>query len=405
MLIEFSVANYLSFDKKKTLSMQTADIDEYNERIIKVGKHKILPSAAIYGANSSGKSNLIKAMKTMRNIVINNLKKSSISEIDVTHFLLNSENQNQPSFFEIIFLIENIKYRYGFEVDRKTVKAEWLFQTIKTKEEYLFIRENGAIGLSPKFKEGEGLEKKTRDNALFLSVVDFLNGEISTKVITWFGYFSIISGIEHKQLKSMTDILLQDNNEFLTLLKFFKDLDLGFENIEIEKIEEEIKIYTKHKKYNSNGDFIENINFDLRQQESSGTNKIFDLAGFIFGTLNLGFVLVIDELDAKLHPLLTLSIIKMFNIPELNKKNAQLIFATHDTNILKYGNFRRDQVYFTEKNKFEATDLYSLVEFKQNDINKSNENFSFETDYISGKYGAIPFIGNFKNIFENGKND
>ena len=136
----------------------------------------------------------------------------------------------------------------------------------------------------------------------------------------------------------------------------------------------------------------------MNEQESSGTNKIFDLSGYIVFTLKYGLTLVVDELDAKLHPILTQSIITLFNNPETNTKNAQLIFTTHDTNLLGANLFRRDQIWFTEKNNFEATDMYSLLEFKDEDGNTIRKDRSFEKDYIRGRYGAIPYISNFQEI-------
>jgi hypothetical protein len=136
----------------------------------------------------------------------------------------------------------------------------------------------------------------------------------------------------------------------------------------------------------------------LSEHESAGTNKLFDLSGYIVFVLVYGRVLIIDELDSKLHPILTQEIIKLFNNPETNPKNAQLIFTTHDTNLLGANLFRRDQIWFTEKDEFEATDMYSLLEFKDEDGNTIRKDRSFEKDYIRGRYGAIPYISNYQEI-------
>jgi len=340
----------------------------------------------------------------MRYIIIYSSIKSSTSEIDVTPFLLNTETENEPSFFEILFLIDGIRYRYGFEANKKSVKAEWLFQRKKLKEEYLFIRENDGIGLSPIFEEGIGVEKKTRDNALFLSKVDSDNGEISQKIMKWFSDLRTISGLEHEKYTHFTLSMLEKETEKNKLLNFYNQMDLGFVDISVNDDLDGVKsknIQTLHKKFTPDGEFIESKSFSLIYQESSGTNKLVDISGPIFDTLSNGRILVIDELDAKLHPLMTVAIIKLFNNQEYNKNNAQLIFATHDTNLLKYGEFRRDQIYFIEKDKYEASDLYSLVEYKD----KVRKDRSFEKDYISGRYGAIPYIGNLKNILDNGSDN
>ena len=138
--------------------------------------------------------------------------------------------------------------------------------------------------------------------------------------------------------------------------------------------------------------------FDMRRQESSGTNKVFNISGPVFDVLKDGGVLIIDELDASLHPLVTLMITKLFNSSEFNKTNAQLIFATHDTNLFEYGHYRRDQIYFVEKDVYGASDLYSLVEYKEDGGKKIRKDRSFEKDYIQGRYGAIPFIGNLHKL-------
>ncbi|MCI4443626.1 MAG: ATP-binding protein, partial [Lentimicrobium sp.] len=148
----------------------------------------------------------------------------------------------------------------------------------------------------------------------------------------------------------------------------------------------------------SKGKIISDIEFKLEEQESSGTNKLFDLSGYIVFALYYGLQIVIDELDSKLHPILTQEIIKLFNNPETNPKNAQLIFTTHDTNLLGANLFRRDQIWFTEKDDFEATDMYSLLEFKDEDGNTIRKDRSFEKDYIRGRYGAIPYISNFQEV-------
>ncbi len=426
MIIEFTVGNFLSFKEKKTLSLKATSITEYKDSTFTIGKNKLLKSVVLYGANSSGKSNLIKAMSIMKLIVMTSVEKSSISKNEVIPFLLNTETENQPSFFEVVFLIGKTRYRYGFELDSEIIHGEWLFELKEKKEIPLFIREKDGIGITEDFEEGDGLESKTRDNALFLSVTDQFNGIVSGKIIKWFNNWATISGLRHENYRGITFSLLERKKSKARLLDFFKDLDLGFNEIKLRKekfkkhllpndlpleILEDIvsdlqgktvaRIETIHKKFNEDGEYIGEVNFDLRERESSGTNKVIDISGPIFDTLIDGGILVIDELDAKLHSLMTAAITNLFNSPEYNLKKAQLIFATHDTNLLSYGHFRRDQIYFLEKDKYEATDLYSLIEYKEDDT-KIRKDRSFEKDYITGRYGAIPFIGNFDKLLTNG---
>ncbi len=426
MIIEFTVGNYLSFKEKKTLSLEATSITEFKESTIKIENYKLLKSVVLYGANSSGKSNLIKAMSTMRNIVMTSIEKSSISKNKVVPFLLNTETENSPSFFEVVFLINNKRYRYGFELDSNLIHGEWLFQFINSKDVPLFIREKDGIGITEDFHEGDGLEEKTRENALFLSVADQFNGQISGEIIKWFNSWASVSGLSHDNYRGITFSLLEKKNYKERLLEFFKDLDLGFqelnlrkekfkrsflpENLPSEILEDMIselqgktvaRISTSHKKFDKDGNQIGYFDFDMKEQESSGTNKVIDISGPIFRTLINGGILIADELDAKLHPLMTAAITNLFNSPIYNFRNAQLIFATHDTNLLSYGKFRRDQIYFLEKDKFEASDLYSLVEYKEEGT-KIRKDRSFEKDYINGRYGAVPFIGGFEKLLKNG---
>jgi AAA15 family ATPase/GTPase len=408
MLLAFTVGNFLSFKDKKTLNLEATSITEHIEtNIIQTERYDLLKGAVIYGANAGGKSNLIKAMSTMRRIVLHSVEFASTKKLDITPFLLNTETEKSPSFFEVLFLIDDVRYRYGFEIDNTNIKAEWLFETRKKAEKPLFIREDDAIEVMKSFPEGENLEEKTRDNTLFLSVVDQFNGKTAREIIQWFTDFIVASGLSHEGYKDATFSMLKDERQKSSLMQFYSNLDLGFEDITIEKSLKEkqsllsiesFDIKTTHKKYNNDNQISGDVKFDLFNQESAGTNKIFNISGSVFDTLKIGGILIVVELDSSLHPLLTLAITKLFNSTEYNPKNAQLIFATHDTNLLHYGNCRRDQIYFVEKDNYEASDLYSLVEYKEDGDKAVRKDRSFEKDYIQGRYGAIPFIGNLSNI-------
>ena len=422
MLIQFTTGNFRSFLAPKTLSMEATSITEFPENLYKGKRYKLNKCAAIYGANSSGKSNLIQAMGLMRMTLFESFEKSSTSSLDFDPFLLKVDNK-EPSFFEVVFLIDGIKYRYGFEADDKAIRGEWLFETEKRKERVLFIRVEDGIEVYPPFKEGNGLEEKTRTNALFLAVVDQFNGRKSKRLMEWFRRFNIIDGLSHNDYRGITFEMLANEMTRNVLMKYFRELDLGFDQISIKKevfnaakmlpgLPEDLakqmftdlegetiaNLTTRHKMFDDNNEFIDvEKEFNVRRQESSGTNKIIDLSGSIFNTLNGGGILVVDELDAKLHPLLTVSILRLFQSEKTNKTNAQLIFATHNTNILSLGRLRRDQIYFTEKDKLGISDLYALVEhdMKGKKVRKDN---SFEKDYMKGSYGAIPHIGNINNL-------
>jgi uncharacterized protein len=424
MLLNFTLGNFRSFHSRKTLSMEPASISDFSQNVIHKPQHKFLSSAVIYGANSSGKSNLLLGIGNMKRIVVGNFDKRSVSEIPYEPFLLNINSPNQPTHFEVIFLLEKVKYRYGFEFDSKSIHSEWLFETKIKTEKPLFIRIPDGIEVMSRFSEGNDLEEKTRDNALFLAVVDQFNGSISSSIMKWFKELNIISGVSHENYRAFTFKMLEDIKSNDLLADYFKRIGLGFDKIKIEKTEfhpnelptdlpEEvlkqlltdmegktvINLRTIHKVFDETQNFIKEIEFDTRRQESSGTNKMIDISGPLFDTLKVGGILVIDELDAKLHPLLTLSIVRLFQNQEVNSNGAQLIFATHDTLVLSNCDLRRDQIYFVEQDNYGASDLYSLVEYNQE--GKVRKDRSFQKDYIAGRYGAIPYLENIK-MDENG---
>ena len=396
MIINFTVGNYRSFKDKKVLSMEATAIKELNESVIEKEGYRLLPSAVIYGANSSGKSNFLKAIGKFGEIVNYSSKMSSTDKLNITPFLLNQNSTQEPSFFEIEILIDNQTYTYGFTADNLKVYEEWLY--IK-KEKCLFVRTEEGIGIADEYNEGKGLEEKVRDNGLFLSTIDSFNGEIAKKIIHKIDCIWVISGIDHESWSVFTNDMCNNKNPELSFQQeiqdFLKSMNVGFNRFELpedEKLAKEVKAYTIHNLYNEQEEVIGETRFSMKEHESSGTNKLFDLAALVIGQLALGGLLVIDELDSKLHPLLTQHIIKLFNNPKTNPKGAQLIFATHDTNLLNVKTFRRDQIWFTEKDHSEATDLYSLAEFREPEGNKIRKDRSFEKDYINGRYGAIPYI-------------
>lgn len=417
MLIEFSVGNYLSFKKMVTLSMVASSIREHREKnVFSVGNLNLLKSAVIYGANASGKSNIFKAIEFMKEFVFDSSKdRQATEEIEVENFKLSTETEGLPSYFEIIFTQNNSRYRYGFEVDFFKVHNEWLFYAPqRTKESRLFIREGNDFLISESFKEGKGLQSKTRENALFLSVVAQFNGEISTEIIQWFRKLNVVSGLMGTP-PHQTAIKLEDDNYKRKVLDFLKVADLGIEEISTETVNitnnkdfitrkkrgniflskdgiYNISTFTKHKKYDNNNSFFSYETFELEKNESEGTKKLLSLSVPIIEAIKEGKVLVIDELDSKMHSLLTRFIINLFNTKDENKLNAQLIFNTHDTTILEKKFFRRDQIWFCEKDRYGATDLFSLVEYKTND-GKIRNDASYGKDYILGKYGAIPLFG------------
>ena len=425
MLIEFTVGNFLSFKDPVTLSMVAAKIKardpkvNENNTIFLNDEMTLLTSAAVYGANASGKSSLVHAIRFMRQYILNSSKNTVTDEpIRTIPFRLSTVTQDQPSFFQISFLLENVKYRYGFEANSKEIVSEWLFVAPSQKETRLFVRDENGIQVGRSFKEGKGLEEKTRPNALFLSVAAQWNGTQATKIMGWFRNLKVISGLSDINYKGFTIRSFEDGSYRQEIINLVRSLDLGIDDINAEKMSDDkykafipdnispevrevlveqaetdkVDIQTAHKIFDASGKPVSSVNFSLQQDESDGTEKLFYMTGPFVDVLSKGSVLVIDELEARLHPLITRTLIGLFNSKETNPKGAQLVFTTHDTNLLSNKTFRRDQIWFTEKDRFGCSHLYSLAELQvRNDA-------SFESDYIDGRYGAVPFLGNVQHV-------
>ena len=263
-----------------------------------------------------------------------------------------------------------------------------------------FVRDEEGIGVDEMlFAEGIGWEERTNDNRLFLSLVAQLGGTISKNVLNFFNSgYNVISGLNSQGYEGLTERqFLNKEAESVDALQFFKDLQLGFIDIEtdeheIEKGRKAIDVFTVHNIYNKDGEITGKQLFRFDYCESQGTQKLFELAGPLFEALRHGRLLVMDELDAKMHPLISQHIIKLFSSEKTNQHHAQLLFTTHDTNLLSSHLLRRDQIWFTEKDKAESTDLYSLIHIVLPDGTKPRGDGNLERNYIKGRYGAVPYL-------------
>ncbi len=400
MLVNFTVGNFRSFKEKRTLSMEAANIKEFADSVINQEGRQILPLAALYGANSGGKSNLLKAMKVFVDMVRNSfIKMNSNDRFQIEPFMLDGVSGVRPSFFEIEIISNTTKnyYRYGFEATAEAVVAEWLYKRTQKREVCLFLRANNTIEPTKLFAEGKGIENRARPNSLFLSVCDSFNGQIAHDITSTISPMLVMSAVNHDEIYEATKILHWNmNQQYLNQMsEMFRNLDVGFSYFEIphdEMLAKAVKAFTYHNKYDAEGNIIGKVRFTMLNNESQGTNKLFDMMFVILFTLQNGSLLAFDEFDCKLHPLITAYIIQLFNNPKYNTGHGQLVFATHDSNLLSAKCLRRDEVWFVEKDKQEASDLYSLVEFKDADGVKVRNDRSFEKDYIKGRYGAIPYV-------------
>lgn len=407
MIIKFTVGNFKAFKDKSTLDMRASSISEHAKtHVLNLGKEKLLKSISIYGKNAAGKSKLIYAMEFMRNFTIISSKDMQVNElIETEPFRLNTATKEAASFFEIEFLLNDFTYRYGFEVTENQIEKEWLFEKKKTKEYPLFLRMGEDFKVDyKKFPEGKDKETWTRKNALFLSLVAQLNGQLSQEIINWFEKIIFVHHVCSCEEDGFTEDYLENKDDRKLVVQMMRNADLNIEDLEVVRFEDSKtlktgkKVYspddnlivkTFHPLYNEKNEKVGLEDFDLHDDESTGTVRYFDLLGFIIRAFKEGQIIVMDEMDARLHTKMSQAIMMEFN--SYNNTNAQFIFTTHNTNLLSSELLRRDQIYFVEKDQYAASRLYSLAEFK---IRKDT---NYELNYLRGRYGAIPFINQLTN--------
>lgn len=317
----------------------------------------------------------------------------------------------------MVFIDEGIKYRYGFEVDSTTVYAEWLFADEKGKEARLFFRdtEEAELYCNPdRFKEGKGI--KVLPNSLFLWRCDQEGGPISRTILGWFQNLNILNGMQASAYLGYSIQQLKQQSFRDQMMKLIQAADLGIRDLSVEEhdmartdidamplpaeLREQLRLAESplkkvglsagHQRFDSANNVVGTTEFDFARDESEGTKKYFCLSAPIIDTLLHGRILVIDELDASLHPMLTRALVKLFNDPASNPGHAQLIFATHDTNLLDQSLFHKSQIWFAEKDAQGASHVHSLAEYKN-----VRPGDNIEKHYIQGKFGAIPYLGEF----------
>lgn len=434
MLIYFTAGNFLSFYDCQTLKMTAAPSckERIEDNTHVEQKRRLLLSSVIYGANASGKTNLYKAMLFFQRLVLTSAQDmQGLQVLQGMRNKLNSEAETTPTSFEIAFLQNGSEFRYGFEVTPKRIVKEWLYEGKKVCFLRTLVDGEDTIQIDKSWEKANGLEERTRDNALFLSVCATFAIDKAQEIVTWIGQkFIMISAAEPGGFTGYTVARIQQNPSFKDkVVAFLKNADMNVEGIELVNNELSlpvpnkdgsvmfqkqtvVSIFTRHHVYDANGDVRGETLMPFESHESLGTQKALALAGPIIHALESGSVLVVDELDSRLHPVFTRQIVKMFNSSKDNPCHAQLIFNTHDTNLLSFKVYnpqtkedeylyRRDQIFFTEKDNCERTHLYSLIEFKEQSTGRKVRNdASFEKDYLNGLYGAIPFIGK---LFEMGE--
>ena len=439
MLLEFKVSNYRSIGEEQIISLiPAAKQKDHLQNIITKGRYQALNVISLYGPNGGGKSNVLNAMSLLDSLVNISARTSSTTKLPFDPFLLREGWEDKPTGFEISFVIADNRYRYGLEFNATDVRKEWLFRKSTGREVSLFEREGETIDVSSGFngskKQIDAAVEATRTNALFLSTCDILNVDEAKSIMKWFAHFSMIDGLNTELEEIQTVELWEDNDYREKIKQYLASLSLNIIDVEVttkdfdvselpddmpksmkSRLAKDLRgkksytVFAKHRIYSEEGTPTERtFSWKWEDRESSGAKKAFHLSGPVLWALANGGILIIDELEAKLHPIMTLNTIEAFLEKESNPNNAQLIFATHDTNLLSYSNLRRDQICFAEKNKWESTEVYSLSDFVY--FGEKNGEFKSEKErpdtdkekrYFEGRYGAIPALGNFQKFIRN----
>lgn len=415
MLIQFSVTNFLSFRDEVILSLSTNKDDSHKENLLFYKNERILPSVAIYGANAAGKSNLHKAMRA----AIRMIRSSNNLQIDqpllITPFLLDENSRNNKTKFEFIYVYNGIKYEYGFVLDTQYVWEEYLYEYRSSKPSMIFERSNiNTYRFTSKSKpQLSKIVDKNTSNKLFLATATCWNSDLTKDAYMWFS--NMVDTYDSQNLEELMFKEFEKNDDSLNkfMLHLLQKADINITNFNYEKnkqdanqilmdIENFINLrfkdsgILKQPKIMTSHQVIENgkkQEYELNYfDESNGTKRLFTYGPVLKNALENGKTIIIDEIDNALHPAMTKSLIEMFQNPNINKKSAQLIFNTHEISLLDLNLFRRDQIYFVEKdNKTGVSDLYSLDDFSP----RKSENI--QKGYLQGRYGAMPAV-NFKDI-------
>ena len=417
MIQRFAFDNVLSFKGPQEFTMLAAprqerlfdDSQNFSEH---TKDTKTLLSGVVYGANASGKSNLIQALFHFHRFVVTGNQNLENQELSVPNFRLDEAFTHKASVFEMECRWKGINYRYGFSLTARAIEEEWLYVKDKRESEVFYRnRQDFTIPAKNKILNELTSKRMVHSKALLVTIGAQFNDVSCAGFLDWVYHLNIISGIEDRLYRDYTVRRMKESNDFsrkvVDLIKF---ADFGIEDISISSM-------PRHNPtFNSAGEFESSTIDDLISKrfvmnsagkpelkdfhfglfESEGTQKFAHIAGPILDILEKGGILVIDELDTKLHPELTERLVLMFHNKMLNSNHAQLIFTSHNTNLLGARIFRRDQIFFVEKDPFGASHLYSLATFKKNGKSPRNDE-DLEANYLKGRYGALPFLGDFDN--------
>lgn len=418
MLLRFEFANFLSFAETASINLTAGSIKEHSQNLFsRDSKSKLLRSIAIYGANASGKSNVLKAFDFLRSILLGPENLSYFSKLSSYVNRVDLSLSNKPILFDLEFIENDTNYRYTLKLSEKGVMEESLCYTAGSRMELIFLRvENSfefgkVIIRKPELKKQlQVLSTIVKGETIFAKVLLQFNLSFGQDLANFFKKTNVIFDGNSEQLIDYTASLLEHEHFADRLKLLLYSSDLGFQKVEavrkkssdsdksgvrdlLNEMERKYDVFTHHDAF-LNGSHKASIQFELMKDESIGTQKYFGLSGPLIRTLTEGGIIFIDEMDSRFHTNLLLNILSLFNSDINNPNNAQLVFVSHNTSPLKKM-FRRDQMYFVEKNRFGISSMSSL--YKKNP--KVRNDSSFEKDYLAGEYGAIPRLPNQLNLF------
>lgn len=397
MLYQFSFENFKSYKNETIFDMRAENIKEFEDtlRIDKNGE-RILPVSVVYGPNAGGKSGLLEALVCMILSVLEPRRVLQTKNIEKNHrnfqyynnirpYAFDEESKNKPSKFQIFFSTDMCEYKYNLSILNGKIEEEKLYKKEfnAKKPAKIFERKYNKIELGEILKKAN-ISKNVSDNLPYLTFISITNKiEIIDDAINW---FENITAINYANKTSETSIGFYDDDGKKLLLEILRGMDIDICDYRIEEKDDEIiNVFTKHKK----NDKEYEINF---KDESEGTRKMFSLLPNVIDAMLNGGVLIIDELDAKIHPKLLKYIIMLFKNKRTNKKNAQLIFSSHDLTTMNNQVFRRDEIWFAYKNENKESEIYSLYDIRDEDGEHIRVTAQFSKQYLSGKYGADPYL-------------
>lgn len=419
MLVEFSAANFRSIKESQKLTLvagsgkELLEQNTFDSRL--PGFPRLVRSAVIYGANAAGKTNLVRALQFMQALVLNSATFQEATRVAHSPFRLSKQTAARPSEFQVVFADAGVRYEYGLSVDAERFHKEWLIAYPHGRPQNWFERTYHANKdqyewyFSTKLKGSTRVWRDaTRANALFVSTAMQLNSEQLRPVFQWFQKKLVVIGIGGSEFNAgLTFKLFEQPDGKEKLLQFVRAADLGIDDLSLQRAtaaptmaiegnivrepqpQGPVPTLLRVTSYHKATDSKEQVAMDLGE-ESAGTQRLFHSAGAWLNVLRNGEVILYDELDTSLHPLMSRFLIGLFHAKATNPNNAQLVFTTHDTSLLDREVFRRDQVWFIEKDKRGGSRLYPLSDFSP----RKDENL--ERGYLRGRYGALPFIGELK---------